>query len=187
MWVAGAMALFTGVGVAAAQESNPSTKGMPQGSEGMPQNACPPGTSPVYQTPGQMGGQMNAQPMAPSTSTTVIVPGAPGYAEQERERERTRPKWSPGQVSLSVGGGVADFVRTRINDRTGTAGTWDAKLTVGTRSYAAFEATCAARAIPTPSPSPSTAARTPSRRPSAPASPATSGATRSSRPAASTT
>lgn len=49
-------------------------------------------------------------------------------------------KFSPGQTSLTVGGGVADFARGGIRDTTTPSGAWDARLTVGTRSFVSFEA-----------------------------------------------
>lgn len=49
-------------------------------------------------------------------------------------------KFSPGQTALTVGGGVADFARGRIGDASTPSGAWDARLTVGTRSFFSFEA-----------------------------------------------
>lgn len=81
---------------------------------------CPPGTSPVLE-PGAASSQVSPQ-----------------YPQQPLRR----PVFSPFQTSLSVGGGVGNFVRDRIADlQHGPAGAWDARLLFGTRSYLGMEAT----------------------------------------------
>lgn len=73
---------------------------------------CPPGTTP----------QVVEEPMAPPP------PAKP------------RAEFSPANQSFTLGGGVADFVRDRINDHTTVGGAWDARYLLGTRSYFGFEA-----------------------------------------------
>jgi len=40
---------------------------------------------------------------------------------------------------LGIGGGVSDFAHSVMRNTTGTGGSWDARLTIGTRSYLALE------------------------------------------------
>ncbi len=83
-------------------------------------NACPPGTTPMVPQP-----QERAE---------VPYPAYPAPAHR-------RPLWSPYQTAFSLGGGPANFIRDRIADNTETAGAWDARLLLGTRSILAAEAT----------------------------------------------
>ncbi|HEY0706539.1 MAG TPA: hypothetical protein VGG33_07075 [Polyangia bacterium] len=46
---------------------------------------------------------------------------------------------TPVGASVAVGGGVGNFFRESIRDITGISGTWDARLSVGTRSILAGE------------------------------------------------
>lgn len=93
------------------------------------EEACPPGTAPqmtppttTYQPPPQQ--QYYAPPPAAYPTQTTVV-----HKHEGR-----------GQVALSFGGGVADFVRDRIRDNAGVAGGWDARLLIGAHSWIAFEA-----------------------------------------------
>lgn len=113
MFVAGAL-LFGLPPIAAAQEE-------PAPAEGA---VCPPGTVPAVPNP-----QVNEVEPAPMAQAPV-----------QPYRVKQRPAFSPAQQSLTVGGGVADFVRDRINSQTGLAGMWDVRYLVGTRSYLGFEA-----------------------------------------------
>ncbi len=79
---------------------------------------------------GAMGGDEHgaAQP-APMTIETEPVP-----IEGEGE---LYPSFG---MSLSVGGGVSDFVDNDVEDVTDTGGAWDARLVIGTRSFIGLEA-----------------------------------------------
>jgi hypothetical protein len=94
--------------------SPPPATAAPEQQPAQPPSACPPGTTPAY--------QIEAPPPAP-------VP------------EKTHPMFAPHQMTLTLGGGVADFVRTRISDHTNVGGAWDVRFLAGARSYVAFEAT----------------------------------------------
>lgn len=111
MFVAGAL-LFGLPQLVVAQEEPPSEAAPVEGAP-----YCPPGTTPMV--PAQQAPMPQAAP--------VYRPA------------RAKPAWSPYQQSLTVGGGVADFVRDRINANTGIAGLWEVRYLVGTRSYLGFE------------------------------------------------
>ena len=85
------------------------------------------------QPPAQYGAAAQPQ-MAPQQNVNVNVQP---YQTEERRR---KSRFAPYQASLSVGGGVANFVRDRISDNTGTAGAWDVRLGIGTRFPLGFEA-----------------------------------------------
>lgn len=90
--------------------------------EHMDPNACPPGTTPV---------EPNCPPEEAAQTPYPVYP-APA---------KRRAPWSPYQTAISLGGGAANFIRDRISDNTETAGAWDARLLIGTRSILAGEAT----------------------------------------------
>src|SRR4051812_40292973 len=110
--IAGALAMAAIPRLALAQDSMapgyegappPSSMTPPPSSLTPPPGAvCPPGTSPVYETQVPAGEPMKKQ-----------------------------AEWSPHNQSLSIGGGVSDFVRDRISDRTGMGGAWDVKYLLG--------------------------------------------------------
>src|SRR4030095_59898 len=84
------------------------------------------------------------QPMTTERQQIIVVQQAPPGVTRERAA-RERKCWesrafSPCQVSLTVGGGVADFVTSSTRAQTDIGGSWDARLTVGTRSVIALEA-----------------------------------------------
>ena len=65
--------------------------------------------------------------------TTYVEP-------QPVEEERDRPMFTPIGVGIAVGGGVQGFVDSDTTGFTDPGGSWEARLTVGTRTPLAFEA-----------------------------------------------
>ena len=116
-WIAIAgIGAFTALGgFAAAQEG----AGIMEAPPPPPGAVCPPGMMPQ---------------MVPGQPAPV-----PGMGEQLTPL-KPRAEFSPSNMSLSLGGGVAEFVRDRISDRAGVGGAWDARYLIGTRSYVGFEA-----------------------------------------------
>jgi hypothetical protein len=54
---------------------------------------------------------------------------------------RRHSRWfAPGEASINIGGGVADFVGSSMRTATEVGAGWDARVTFGTRSLVAFEA-----------------------------------------------
>jgi hypothetical protein len=99
-------------------------------------NTTPPyQTSPGYQQPGNQ--------LPPCPQPQYQQPAYPQYQPpppyETRRRAKKRPSYSPYQTSISVGGGVSDFISSRVRRATEVGGMWDARLTVGTRSWIAFE------------------------------------------------
>lgn len=90
-------------------------------------------TCPVPNQPGQAQGQYQGQynppPPPPSMAPTPV------YSETTQEYNWVHDVG----LAFEVGGGVDDFVGTTMRDTTGTGGSWDARLTLGTRSYVAGE------------------------------------------------
>ncbi len=116
----GCAAAFCSAPALAAAQNEPPAEAMP-GGEAQP--SCPPGTAPVYQPP----------PSAP-------VEQPPPAAEAPRPVAK-RPVFSPSNQSLTVGGGVSNFARSRISDENGAVGgAWDVRYLLGVRSHFAFEA-----------------------------------------------
>jgi hypothetical protein len=93
------------------------------------------------------------QPAQPAPSTTVIVPPPPPqqttvYVQPQPqpppEQHKRRGCWTskvfaPCAVGLVVGGGAADFVSNGMSSLVQTGAAWDMHITVGTRSFIAFE------------------------------------------------
>ncbi len=70
------------------------------------------------------------------------VPAQPQQARARRRRhveQRWEHAFSPYQFALSVGGGGADFVKEGQAARVLPGAAWNARLTVGTRSFIALE------------------------------------------------
>jgi hypothetical protein len=102
--------------VARAQDEPPAAQEPPAAEEpkAVEEPACPPGMEP-------------APPPAPAPAPEV--------------RHKPRAAFSPDNMSLTVGGGVGNFVRDRISDlNSSVAGTWDARFLYGTRHYLGVEA-----------------------------------------------
>lgn len=64
---------------------------------------------------------------------------SPMPAEPPEEDQPRRPASGVG-IGLSLGGGVLDYLDSDTREFTGTAGTWEARLTYGTRAPVAIEA-----------------------------------------------
>lgn len=80
-----------------------------------PPNTCPPGTQPVYS-------EMGPPPI-------------------EAPPAKVRQPFSPANMSLTLGGGVANFARERLSSlNTAVAGTWDLRYLYGTRTHFGVEA-----------------------------------------------
>lgn len=78
-------------------------------------------------------------PPPPVVNNTVIVPIDETPPTMTSEQVGYRPPSRIG-VGLMAGGGVQDFTGSRIRDMTGTAGFWDVRASVGTRSVVGLEA-----------------------------------------------
>lgn len=79
----------------------------------------------------------------PTTAAPAAEPAEPLYTApvvKEDEDRSDNHLVTPFGMSLSVGGGVANFFDKDSRNLTGPAGTWEARLTLGTRSPLAFEA-----------------------------------------------
>lgn len=103
--------IFFGLPLLATAQEEPSPAPVEEGA------SCPPGT--MQEQPAPM-----PQAMAPAMVKPV----------------KEKAAFSPAQQSLTLGGGVSDFVRDRINSQTGVAGMWEVRYLVGTRSFVGFEA-----------------------------------------------
>jgi len=139
--IASVVSLLGAAGIAGAQ----SVGDQPQmnGANGAPAPGtyCPPGTAPAPAPTGEVTVPPGSTVTVPPGTTVEVQPAPMPYAAYPPPPARVKKKvHSPFQTSLSVGGGVADFVRERISDNTGLAGAWDARLTFGTRFPLAFEA-----------------------------------------------
>lgn len=71
------------------------------------------------------------------TEPPMEEPALQPMEEEERYERRTMV---PGGMSISAGGGVADFRGDDIDDLTDVGGSWDARLAFGTRLPVGFEA-----------------------------------------------
>src|SRR5262245_47431301 len=103
-------------GIAAAQEAMPPPA---------PKEAPPPGVAPA---PGE--------PVRPPGTTAYYQSGQP---IPQAQPAKPRAAYSPANQSITGGGGVADFVRSRNSSTTDISGTWDFRYVGGTRSFLAFE------------------------------------------------
>lgn len=72
--------------------------------------------------------------------TGEIQPGMEPQVEPMPERERRRTGLGALGLGFSVGGGVTDFVDDDVEGLTDVGGTWDARLTFGTRYWIGLEA-----------------------------------------------
>ena len=103
-------------------------------------NTTPPyNTSPNYQQPGY---SQPTNQLPPCPQPTYQQPYQPTYQPppyQAHRRAKKRPSYSPWQTSISIGGGVSDFISSRVRRLADVGGMWDARLTIGTRSWVAFE------------------------------------------------
>jgi hypothetical protein len=78
---------------------------------------------------------------APAPATVIVTPPPPPPAPviyQEREPGTADAMKRIG-MSLSFGGGLAEFTNQTMRDTTGTAGTWAVRATLGTKSPLGFE------------------------------------------------
>lgn len=107
------------------------------------QNTPPPQQQPCPMPPQGQVQQYQAPPPGYAPPPTYVQPAPEPYYAAPPPSEQVvthRRHEGPGQVALSFGGGVADFVRDKIRDNAGTAGSWDARLLIGAYSILAFEA-----------------------------------------------
>jgi hypothetical protein len=73
--------------------------------------------------------------------TEPVPPPPPPVSTEHPKKEHKHNKWfAPGEASVTVGGGVADFVGSSMRAATEVGAQWDARVTIGTRSLVAFEA-----------------------------------------------
>jgi opacity protein-like surface antigen len=72
--------------------------------------------------------------------TTIAVTTAVVACAGAAQARRTWVSFSPAQTSLTVGGGVSDYVGSTMRSTSRTGADWDARLLFGTRSPIAFEA-----------------------------------------------
>ena len=120
-----ALAALAATGTANAQAPADQTAPLP---------ACPPGSD-------QPTGQACPQPAQPAPppaapATTYEPPPAPPPPMVVEHEEHWYDTIGWG---LSVGGGVEDFANSTMRNTTGTGGSWNARLTMGTKSYVALE------------------------------------------------
>jgi hypothetical protein len=76
-------------------------------------------------------------------TTEATEPDEPLYTPpvvKEDDKDSDDHLITPFGMSLAVGGGLMNFFDQDTRDLTGPAGTWEARLTIGTRSPLAFEA-----------------------------------------------
>src|SRR4051812_13640510 len=93
---------------------------------------APPPAAPVVVTP---------PPVVEAAPVYAPPPPAPAAPPPGYHKPRKHSKWfAPGQASVTVGGGVADFVGGSMRNATEIGAEWDARVTIGTRSLVAFEA-----------------------------------------------
>src|SRR5258706_4365915 len=84
--------------------------------------------------------------LAPDTTTcgpcVEDVKPPPTYTYvQPAPKEKRESRWfAPRQVAITAGAGVSDFVGSSMRGATETGAAWDARVTVGARSFFAFEA-----------------------------------------------
>jgi len=97
---------------------------------GTAQEPAPP---PIEPLPAEMS------PPPPVVNNTIIIPPDETPLTAMGDQTGYRPPSKIG-VSLMAGGGVQDFTGSRIRDMTGTAGFWDVRAAVGTRSVVGLEA-----------------------------------------------
>jgi hypothetical protein len=92
-----------------------------------------PTTAPIQPVPGDL----TPPPPAPVVNNTVIVP-----IDEPPVMNQRGAYVPPSRIgfSLMAGGGVQDFTGSTIRDMTGTAGFWDVRAGVGTRSVVGLEA-----------------------------------------------
>src|SRR5690606_37874324 len=92
----------------------------------------------------QVGGDVNvnvqdddeyAQPYATTPPPPVVAP-----AEEEPERDPNAPMLTPFGMALAVGGGVIGFIDSDATAFTDPGGSWEARLSVGTRWPVSIEA-----------------------------------------------
>jgi len=89
------------------------------------------------------GAGVGAGDTTPTTAAPAAEPAEPLYTPPVVKEDNDRSNdhlITPFGMSLSVGGGVANFFDQDARDITGPAGTWEARLTLGTRSPLAVEA-----------------------------------------------
>lgn len=94
------------------------------------EQAAPPQSPPQY---------YQAPPASQAQPPSYQAQPAPVYQAQPARRAK-EPAYSPNQMSIIIGGGVADFVFSPVRNRTNLSGSWDARYLIGTRSNIAFEA-----------------------------------------------
>jgi hypothetical protein len=129
-----ATAFWVVVGTASAQTTT-TTEPEPQTNSDSTTNAPPteqPANQPIDPVPTEL------TPPPPVVNNTVVVPIDDTPATTS-DKEGYRPPSRIG-ISLLAGGGVQDFTGSRIRDMTGTAGFWDVRAGVGTRSVVGLEA-----------------------------------------------
>lgn len=106
------------------------------------------GTRAPELTPQDQVGGIEETPTEPEVdpySGYAAEPGTPPpsepYGEEPRaEDERPGHLLTPNGMSVSIGGGVVGFIEDDMRDFTGTGGSWEARVTYGTRSPIAVEA-----------------------------------------------
>jgi len=75
--------------------------------------------------------------IAVALASAGLVWGAGQGTARAQDASSLLTEWG---MSVSVGGGVTDFVDQGMRDTTGVAGTWDVRYQVGTRTPLSFEA-----------------------------------------------
>jgi hypothetical protein len=99
---------------------------------------CPPGTVPA---PSGETGQICPPGTVPAPGMEMEPAPQPVVIEEPSQHHGNRwYSFSPSQIAITAGGGVSDFAFHTIRTMTEVGASWDAKLTVGTRSFFAFEA-----------------------------------------------
>lgn len=100
----------------------------------MPEEQAPPPPQQYYQAPPQH--QVQPQP----TECYQMSPSQYQAQPLQSSGRAKHPAYSPDQMSITIGGGVADFVFSTLNRPTKLSGSWDVRYLIGTRSHFAFEA-----------------------------------------------
>ena len=137
MKVCGAVAALALAGAAQAQETTETTT-----TQTTTEGTIPPAESTTTTTT-----TTTTTPAEPAPVTTVVTPAppppvvpppAPPVTEHHRHHNRV---FSPNQVSLTTGAGVANYFGDSVPDGSIDPGAmWDARMTFGTRSVFALEA-----------------------------------------------
>jgi hypothetical protein len=107
--------------------------------EPLPEEELPPEEAPAPPLPEPMP-PPEEEPQTEYCCFEEPPPPPPPPPRHHRRAHHHHNFFAPGDVTLAVGGGVADFVGSSMRSATEVGAMWDARVTLGTRSLFAFEA-----------------------------------------------